>query len=96
MRQSRSFHLVAVSISEFDLRVLGRGGSATITNEFDHRMAMCYREVEDDNGALQVFDYMIRQVNVIWLSNPLRGRLGWMVSGCTRSKHVKTESPSIK
>eukprot|EP00435_Cladocopium_sp_Y103_P025502 s2600_g6.t1 len=27
----------------------------------NHVMAMCYREVEDDIGALQVFDYMVHQ-----------------------------------
>ena len=83
----------------FHLRVWPRSSGAGWLSHHHKRiwrMALCYREVEDDTGALQVFDYMIRQVNVIWLSNPLRGRLGWMVSGCTRSTHVKTESPSIK
>eukprot|EP00435_Cladocopium_sp_Y103_P010097 s14_g2.t1 len=42
-----------------------------------HLMAMSYREVETDNGAMQVFDYMVQQVNVTWRNQALSDSGGW-------------------
>ena len=41
-----------------------------MSTQFDPRMAMCYREVEADDRALQLFDHVIREVNVTRRSHP--------------------------
>lgn len=45
----------------------------TYMQGMNHMMAVCYRQVEDDDGALQVFDHMIRQVNAsVFHQDPLK------------------------
>ena len=48
---------------------------------------MSYREVENDEGAIQVFDYMVRQVDATWRSHRNPAIWVWVICTSLRGSH---------
>ena len=66
-----------------------RSGGDSATNHFDLRMALCYCELGADQESIQVFDHMIRQVNVPWPRHPSSDRFSvWVKIGFPKSMDV--------
>ena len=66
-----------------------------LSHRFD-RMAMAYREVENDDGAIQIFDYMVRQVNVTWRSWRSHGAIWVIKMGISRDFLYRWNAVSLK
>lgn len=66
-----------------------------LSHRFD-RMAMAYREVENDDGAIQIFDYMVRQVNVTWRSWRSHGAIWVVKMGISKDFLYRWNAVSLK